>query len=169
MTELTKEHLKELLSYDPETGIFTNLTQRGKRIKIGGVAGFKGNGYVRIEIDYKTYQAHRLTWLYTYGEFPETFLDHINEIRDDNRLVNLRLATRQENHHNISTPNKNNASGLRGVCWHKFSGKWRAQIMINGRVKYLGNFDTAEQASKAYVTAKRELHPFWEEKTIRGL
>jgi hypothetical protein len=166
MSELTQERLKELLHYNPETGIFTNLTQRGKSIKIGGVAGCKDKGYVRIEIDYKTYQAHRLAWLYAYGEFPEKFIDHMNEIRDDNRIINLRLATRQENYHNISTPNKNNASGFRGVCWHKFSRTWRSQIRVNGKDKYLGDFDTAEQASESYLAAKRELHPFWDEKTI---
>ena len=79
-------------------------------------------------------------------------------------MINLRLATVQENNHNISTSNKNNASGLRGVCWHKFSGKWRAQIKINGNIKHLGLFNTSDEASEAYLAAKKELHPFWKEK-----
>ena len=168
MTELTQERLKELLHYDHDTGIFTNLKSRGKRIKIGSVAGTKNsNGYVHIQIDYKKYQAHRLIWLYVYGEFPEKSLDHINEVKDDNRLVNLRLATHQENHQNQSSPQTNNTSGYLGVYWHKGAKKWRAQIQVNGKKKYLGYFDTAEEASKAYVTAKRKLHQFWvEEKTI---
>jgi hypothetical protein len=102
MTELTQERLKELLHYDPETGIFTNLTQRGGHAKKGAVAGTKNSiGYVCIRIDYDQYRAHRLAWLYVYGEFPEKFIDHMNEIRDDNRIINLRLATHQENLHNI--------------------------------------------------------------------
>ena len=168
MTELTQERLQELLSYDPGTGIFTNLKSRGNRIKIGSVAGSKNpNGYVHIQIDYKKYQAHRLIWLYVYGEFPEKSLDHINEVKDDNRLVNLRLATHQENHQNQSSPQTNNTSGYLGVCWHKQHGKWLARIMANGKHKHLGLFNTAEEASEAYLTAKRKLHQFWvEEKTI---
>lgn len=164
MTELTQEHLKELLSYDPETGIFTNLTQRG-RVKKGAVAGSKySNGYIYIEIDRKKYRAHRLAWLYVYGKFPKTFLDHINEIKDDNRIVNLRSATNLENKQNISSPRSNGTSGHLGVSWDKRVKKWDARIMVNGRQKHLGYFNTAKQASEEYVTAKRELHSFWEEK-----
>ena len=166
MTEFTQERLKELLHYDPETGIFTNLTQRGK-VKKGAVAGSKySNGYIYIEIDYKRHRAHRLAWLYVYGKFSVNQIDHINEIKDDNRLVNLRLATNLENQQNVSSLQLNNTSGFRGVCWHKNHKKWQATITINGRCKHLGHFDTAEQASEVYVTAKRELHTFWEEKTI---
>lgn len=164
MTELTQERLKELLHYDPETGIFTNLTQRGK-VKKGAVAGSKySTGYICIEIYYKRYQAHRLAWLYVYGEFPANQIDHINEIKDDNRIVNLRSATNLENQHNVSSLQSNNTSGFRGVFWRKNRKKWKAIIYLNGRPKHLGHFDTAEEASEAYVTAKRELHPFWKEK-----
>jgi hypothetical protein len=169
MTELTQELLKELLSYDPDTGIFTNLTQRGK-VKKGAVAGSKySNGYIYIEVDYKRYRAHRLAWLYVYGEFPANQIDHINEIKDDNKIVNLRLATNLENQHNVSSLQLNNTSGFRGVFWRKNRKKWKAIIYLNGRQKHIGHFDTAEEASEAYLAAKKELHPFWEEKTIRGL
>ena len=162
---LTQERLKELLHYNPDTGIFINLTQRRGRAKKGVVAGWKNTyGYINIRVDYKVYKAHRLAWLYVHGNFPEKSLDHINEIKYDNYMINLRLATVQENNHNISTSNKNNASGLRGVCWHKFSGKWRAQIKINGNIKHLGLFNTSDEASEAYLAAKKELHPFWKEK-----
>ena len=167
MTELTQERLQELLHYDPETGIFTNLKSRG-RVKIGSVAGSKNpNGYIYIAIDSKKYRAHRLAWLYVHGNFPEKCLDHINEVKDDNRIVNLRLATNLENHQNQSSPRTNNTSGFNGVGWHKFSGKWLARIMANGKHKHLGYFDTAEEASAVYLAAKRKLHQFWvEEKTI---
>ena len=163
MTELTQERLQELLSYDPDTGIFTNLKSRGTA-KIGSVAGTKNSiGYVCIQIDSKKYLAHRLAWLYVHGNFPEKYLDHMNEIRDDNRIINLRLATNQENQHNRSSAKQDGTSGYLGVGWHKQHGKWIARIQLNGRRKHLGLFNTAEEASKAYVTAKRKLHPFWEE------
>ena len=166
MTELTQERLQELLSYDPETGIFTNLKSRG-RVKIGAVAGSKNpNGYIYIAIDSKKYRAHRLAWLYVHGNFPANQIDHINEVKDDNRIVNLRLATNLENHQNQSSPRTNNTSGYLGVIWDKFSGKWRARIKVNGKQKHLGCFDTGEEASEAYVTAKRELHPFWVEEKV---
>lgn len=161
---LTQERLKELLHYDPDTGIFTNLTQRSSSCLIGTVAGSEySNGYIYIQLGRKRYRAHRFAWLYVYGEFPEKLLDHINEIKDDNRIINLRLATHQQNKQNISSPNITNTSGFIGVSWRKDHKKWAARIMVNGRQKHLGYFNTAEQASEAYVTAKRELHPFWEE------
>ena len=168
MTELTQEQLQELLHYDHDTGIFTNLKSRGA-VKIGSVAaGYKNpNGYIYIAIDYKRYLAHRLAWLYVHGNFPVNQIDHINEVKDDNRIVNLRLATDLENKHNQSSPRTNNTSGYLGVGWYKPYGKWQALIQVNGRRKHLGCFDTAEEASEAYLTAKRKLHQFWvEEKTI---
>jgi hypothetical protein len=162
MTELTQERLKELLSYDPETGIFINLKSRGTA-KIGSVAGCKNRGYVCIRINSKSYLAHRLAWLYVHGNFPEKYLDHMNEIRDDNRIINLRLATNQENQHNRSSANSDSASGYLGVGWHKQYGKWMTRIQLNGRRKHLGFFNTAEEASEAYLAAKRDLHPFWVE------
>jgi hypothetical protein len=165
MTELTQERLKELLHYDPETGIFTNLTQRGKRIKIGGVAGCKHSlGYIHVTINSKIYKAHRLAWLYVNGKFPETCLDHINEIKDDNRILNLRMATHQDNLHNISSPHVDTTSGYLGVSWHKDRKKWQVRIMVNGRNKHLGYFNTAEESSAVYLAAKRESHKFWKEK-----
>ena len=159
---LTQEHLKELLHYDPDTGIFTNLTQRANAVKIGSVAGAKKpSGYIYISVDNKLYRLHRLDWLYVYGEFPEKSLDHINEIKDDNSIINLRLATRQENAQNISSPQLNNTSGFRGVSWNKGVKKWTAAININGRKKHLGVFDTAEEAHECYVKFKKQNHPFW--------
>ena len=164
---ITQQRLKELLSYDPETGLFINLTQRRPQAKIGSVAGCKNNnGYIRIMIDGKSYLAHRLSWLYSYGDFPEKELDHINEIKDDNRINNLRLATHKENGQNVSSPGINNNSGFRGVCWHKRDKKWRAQIKLNGKIKYLGSFNTSEEAYECYLKAKREMHTFWVEDKI---
>ena len=162
---LTQERLKELLHYDLDTGLFTWINSTNRSIKIKSVAGGKtSKGYTQIRADKKLYLAHRLAWLYVYGDFPENFLDHVNEKPSDNRISNLRLATHQENGHNKSTPHKNNTSGFLGVIWQKPNKKWLAQIRINGKRKHLGLFNTSEDASEAYKTAKRELHPFWREK-----
>jgi len=164
---LTQERLKELLHYDPDTGIFINLTQRKGSSKKGTAAGSKhSSGYIHITIDSKKYRAHRLAWLYVHGNFPEKSLDHVNEIKDDNRLVNLRLATKQENGHNMSRPHIDNPSGYLGVSWHKQRKKWIARINSNGTRKHLGLFNTAEHASEAYLRAKREHHTFWVEEKV---
>jgi hypothetical protein len=163
---LSQQRLKELLEYNPENGLLIWVTQRGKGVKKGSVAGTKQNGYIQIKIDGKLYKAHRLAWLYVYKEFPENEIDHINEIKDDNRIVNLRLATKRQNMQNISNPRADNKSGYLGVCWHNRYKKWYAQISINNKKKYLGYFNTAEEASKAYIKAKRLHHKFWEEKVV---
>jgi hypothetical protein len=161
---LTQKRLQELLSYDSDTGVFINNTQRASCVKIGDVTGSKSaNGYVRITIDYKQYYAHRLAWLYVHGEFPKKELDHLNKIKVDNRIINLRLATRQENMQNISTPRSGTTSGFRGVSWSKLAKKWKTYIKINGQAKHLGYFNTAEEASEVYLEAKRALHTFWTE------
>jgi len=163
---LTQERLKEVLSYDSTTGLFIWAVSRGK-LKNGATAGYnRPDGYNHIKLDYKYYYTHRLAWLYVYGEFPENEIDHINQNRSDNRISNLREANRQENKHNQSKPNKNNASGYLGVYWNKIEKKWSAQIAINGKDKRLGVFNTAEEASEAYLKAKRKLHTFWVEKTL---
>lgn len=164
---ITQKRLQELLSYDPETGLFTNLTQRSIRVKIGSIAGCKKpSGAIEIRLDYKLYFAHRLAWLYIYGKFPEKGLDHINGVKDDNRISNLRRATRQKIGQNVLNPGIDNTCGYLGVCWHKAAKKWNARIGINGKQKNLGYYITAEEAHEAYLTAKRENHPFWVEKEV---
>ena len=158
---LTQERLKELLHYDPDTGIFTNLTQRAKRVKKGAVAGWNDNGYVRIEILGKTYRAHRLGWLYMYGAFPKKGIDHINGNKFDNRIVNLREASDLQNGQNQHNPTKRNTSGYLGVSWSKRENKFVAQIRVNGKGRQIGFFNTAEEAHEAYLKAKKQDHPFW--------
>ncbi len=127
MSALTRERLKELLDYDPATGIFVWKVDRGNnRVKVGSAAGGGGDdgrGYNRIMIDGKSYRSHRLAWLDVYGSFPPDMIDHINGIRDDNRIENLRAVSNQENSRNVNK-STNNTSGYLGVCWdkHKKSG-----------------------------------------------
>jgi hypothetical protein len=143
--ELTQKRLKELLSYDQNTGLFYwKVSRRG--VKQGTVAGTKTKrGYIQIRIDGKSYLAHRLTWLFFYGEWPKQHIDHINHNTSDNRIDNLREASQQENTKNRSK-NKNNTSGISGVHWDKKSNKWQARIGVNGKRIHLGFFDNKEEA-----------------------
>lgn len=154
---LTKHELEQWLSYEPETGVFLWRMQRGKA-SAGRVAGSVNNkGYRMIGIGGKCHQAHRLAWLWVHGAWPSNDLDHVNQIKDDNRIANLREATASENMQNRSL-HANNSSGYRGVHWHKGTGRWEAQIRIDGRLKYLGRFSTKEAAYAAYQTAAAEMH-----------
>jgi len=141
---LTQEWIKELVHYNPNTGVFTWIkkpSSRSNRIKVGEAAGFtsKVNGYTEIGIRNKTYKIHRLAFLYMTGLMPEHQVDHINHVKDDNRWCNLRLVTNAENQKN-TTRNKNNTSGVLGVNWRKDRSKWRAQIMVDGINKELGSY-----------------------------
>lgn len=154
---ITKERLKEVLSYDPETGIFTSLISRGS-IKPGDVInGCKSHGYLVTRIDDVLYRLHRLAWLYMYGEWPKGDTDHLNMIRDDNRIINLREATRSENMRN-SIGRSNNLSGVKGVSFDKARNKWQAHISVNKTHIALGRFDTKERAANAYKNAAKNLH-----------
>lgn len=103
-------------------------------------------GYFRIRVDQKLYYAHRLAWLYVYGKWPKEEIDHINSNRLDNRLINLREATRTENLRHKPTPK--GISELKGVT--KARQKWRAQCKVNGITHYLGVHATKEEAHEVY-------------------
>ena len=156
---LTQVRLRELLSYDPATGVFVRLV-RSRGCRVGDVAGCRNkNGYVRITVDRKLYFAHRLAWLYVHGAWPVDGIDHINRDPSDNRLANLREATTAENLQNQRIP-KNNTSGFIGVSWHHPAKKWQAYIKLNGKNRYLGHFTDPAEAYAAYREAKARLHAF---------
>jgi hypothetical protein len=160
METLTQERLKELLHYDPETGVFRWRFSNGKWVKPWDVAGWiHKTGYAIIRVGGKQHKAHRLAWLYVYGVFPEKPLDHINRNKIDNRIGNLREATRSENAQNMDK-HKDNTSGFMGVSFNKRSQKWVSQIQIQGIKKHLGYFQTPEEAHVAYVNAKATYHMF---------
>ncbi|MCP1440474.1 hypothetical protein J3D56_003910 [Erwinia persicina] len=155
---MTEEELKALLHYDAETGFFTWKTNRQGTARAGRIAGnLCNNGYLTIQIKGKNYRAHRLAFLFMTGEFPTDMCDHINGIRDDNRWVNLRQATRAENNQNRSISSAN-TSGVKGVCWDKFARKWQAQICINSKNAHLGYFTTLAAAELAVQEARIKLH-----------
>jgi hypothetical protein len=143
----TQERLKELLGYDPETGIFTWKNPLSTKIKPGTVAGtLRSDGYVKIKINSISYFAQRLAWLYEYGLDPcELEIDHINHDKSDNRIINLRTSTRQQNQRN---------SEATGFSWHELTGKWIARIMVDGRHIHLGSFTCPWQAHEAYWDAR---------------
>lgn len=155
---LTQERLKELLRYDPETGIFVRLVYTSSNAQAGSIAGCKMNtGYIKITVLNIAYLAHRLAWLYVYGEFPNGQIDHINNIKTDNNICNLREVSNAENAQNKRNHNSNNKLGILGVSMSK--GKFKAGIRINRRGINLGTFATKELARDAYVLAKRKIHP----------
>lgn len=158
---LTAERLRALFDYDPETGEFRRR-RSGKGYRAGAVAGTGHNaGYRSVTVDGKTYLAHRLAWLYVHEVWPVNLIDHINGVRDDNRFANLREATPGQNRQNRERANTANPCGFLGVDEYKPNGRWRARIMVGGRVHHLGYFATPDEAGDAYLKAKRELHPFW--------
>lgn len=149
MKEVTQEKLKELFRYAPDTGVFTRLVSVASMARAGDIAGnTDGQGYLRIRVEGKLYKAHRLAWLYTNGEFPQDQIDHINGVRDDNRIANLRAVNRTENMKNTKI-RTDNTSGVLGVGWHKGTDKWLATINVKGVKKYLGYFTDIKDAVAA--------------------
>lgn len=159
MNSLTQERLKELVHYDPETGVFTRIKKTSNNARIGSPIGvIDTHGYLECSIDSKRYRLHRLAWMYVTGNFPDGEIDHISTVRTDNRFANLRDVSRSVNMQNKREASKNNKSGFLGVYFHKPLKKFTAQIRANGKNKHLGFFETAELAHAAYLLAKREFH-----------
>lgn len=163
MSNLTADRLRQLLSYDASTGIFTRRISQTNRVKVGDIAGSPNQkGYINIMVDGRLYPAHRLAWLYVHGEWPRAQIDHINGTKTDNRIANLREATNSQNMQNMRTARSDNTSGLLGVRWHKRDKRWHARIMVDGKARHLGSFGSSDDAQAAYLAAKRQLHDFGE-------
>jgi len=158
---LTQSRLKELLHYDPETGVFTRRVDVTYNARAGDVAGTQMTvGYLSVGLDGCRYSCHRLAWLYMHGVWPSTHIDHIDGVRTNNRIVNLREANDAQNHQNRRAARKDSKSGLLGVSWHQHSRGWAACITTGGKSRHLGVFDTPELAHEAYLRAKHALHEF---------
>jgi len=155
MVELTCPQLKEIVKYDPETGVFVWI-KTGPRRVVGAPAGsLTTNGYASIMINYKNYLAHRLVWLYMTGDWPLQ-IDHINRNRSDNRYDNLRECTRSQNMRNARIPS-HNSSGFKGVSWLKSKNKWRSYITVKRKYIHIGYYDDPVIAAKAYDEKAKEL------------
>lgn len=153
---ISQSRLRELFDYRDGNLIWRKKTRR--RTIVGQIAGTElRNGYIKIGIDKGQYLAHRLIWVWHYGEIAKEMVDHINGVKNDNRIENLRLASRSENNTN-SVPCKRNKSGLKGVCFDSNRGLWVASITKDKRQKMLGRYATKELAYAAYVAAANSLH-----------
>ena len=162
--------VKILFKYDEGTGLFTRRVQTSSNAKVGMIAGsVNGSGAVSISINGVSYLAHRLAWLYHYGELPPDLLDHKDGVRTNNRINNLRLATHCENGANNKLAT-NNTSGVKGVCWHKASEMWRAQVSLFGKRYHVGLFynklDAEIAVKKFRVVVHGEFHNHGNEESI---
>jgi len=148
------DQVKELVHYDPLTGVFTWRKSPHYWVKEGSRADstYDTAGYRKVNLLGGNHAAHRLAWFYCTGEWPKTGLDHKNTVRDDNRLDNLRLATPSQNSQN----RKGVERGLKGTTWH--NGSWRAQIMFQRSNYHLGSYLTQEEAHEAYKIGAAYFH-----------
>lgn len=143
---ITHKKLQETLHYDKTTGIFIWKVTKNSRALEGEIAGsLNDRGYHRIRIDKKSYYSHRLAWLYEHGNLPVNQIDHINHIKSDNRIINLREATSTENQKNRSKSTRNK-SGVVGVYWSKNHSKWTSAIGVNRKLIHLGMFTNFKEA-----------------------
>ena len=155
---MNHEYLREILSYDPETGEFKWAVRRKGTRGLGSTAGVTlSNGYRQIMIDGNHYLEHRLAYMWMTGDFPSQDIDHINRDRADNRWFNLRVVNKSENMFNRRL-DKRNKFGYTGVSWDASRGKWKANIQAYRKPEFLGFFDSVESASSAYQAAKLKLH-----------
>jgi len=152
--------LLDLFEYNPKTGVVTRKISASRNTRKGDVVGSTDKyGYLVVDVNRKKYRLHRLIWAIYYKQMPDKniYIDHINRIKNDNRIENLRLVSNQENMHNMSK--KGGSSSFVGVCFEKKVNKWKASIGVNNKKKHLGHFDNEIDAANAYIKAKKELHP----------
>lgn len=157
--EFTAERLRIEFHFDPLSGLFTRLEQsifRSGRDKTVGCVGDRG--YLKITIGRRTYLAHRLAWMYIHGCWPSGVIDHINGVKTDNRLENLRDVSQSTNTQNRKAAKLTATSGFMGVSKVTGSNTWRASIKVDGKYLYMGGFKTPESAHDAYLNAKRKHH-----------
>lgn len=157
---LSQSSLKELLDYDHDTGALRWKIRKSSTVQAGDVAGKIRKGYVVISIDCREYLGHRLAWLYVYGKWPSGDLDHINHVRDDNRIENLRIADHAMNSKN-NKMHVNNTSGVMGVRWREKQQRWNVNITSCGKQMFLGSFVDFFEACCARKSAenKHGYHP----------
>jgi len=154
MNSFDSTYLQEILDYNQDTGIFTWKFGNKRNTKANQIAGsIHPQGYRFICIKNKNYTAHRLAWMYVFGEMPKNQIDHINGIKDDNRIVNLRQV--------IHSENQQNKHKTKGYSWHKKRQLWEAYIRVNGKKITLGYFKNEQDAKLKRTEAKHKYHPFF--------
>jgi hypothetical protein len=150
---LTYEQVREMFDYDENTGILTWKIKHGHKHP-GDEVGYMEYGYKILTIDKKDFFVHRIVWLRHYGKYPDQFIDHINGIRDDNRICNLRDVSQRENMHNKQRHREGRSLGVFYNQWEK---RWDARIFFEHKQYRLGVYDTEELALQAYKTAQEEI------------
>ena len=151
--------LLNAVHYDPSTGVFTRKVSAGN-VKAGSVIGNRcKKGYLKALVLGKYVKLHQLAWFYVYGVWPSSQLDHINRVKDDNRIKNLRDVTTSTNCLNQQQARVNNQLGLQGVHRIKKTGRFRSACTVQGKKHHLGVFTTAEEAHAVYLTFKEQYLP----------
>ena len=170
---VSPETIRTLLDYDPDTGVMvwrkrepelfsSEKAQKTWNSRFAGkeIGSRHTHGYLKACINYEQHFVHRLAFAHYYGRWPENEIDHINGIRTDNRIENLRDVTRTENLQNQKLSSlRSRPDGLLGVHWNKDQNKWVAHIKVGKKSRHLGVFDGKQAAQAAYRSAKLALHP----------
>jgi hypothetical protein len=156
---ITVERVRALLEYNPETGEFKHRVARGNRHPGQPAGAINGEGRRTVVIDRVIYGGSRLAWFYMTGAWPQHQVDHIDTDRSNDRWVNLRDVPASLNAQNVRKPqNRKQKSKLLGARWCNSRKKWKAAIRINRKEKWLGYFETDQEASEAFIAAKRKYH-----------
>jgi hypothetical protein len=169
---ITPEYLRQMLEYDPDTGVLTWLPRTSEMFgeyggeqsakwfnenMAGKPAGSGSGGYVRIQINGLTFAAARVAWALYHGEWPVGEIDHINCVKFDNRIANLRVASRAENSRNKCVRSKNKL-GVKGVHFDARKKRYVVQLKLLGKTIYRKRFRTIDEAAAAYAAAARQYH-----------
>jgi hypothetical protein len=153
--EISQERLHELFDY--KDGQLIWKMSRGGSAKKGSVAGHKIKlQYIQVVVDRKTYYLHRLIFVYHHGYCPH-IVDHIDADQTNNRIENLREATQQQNCFN-SKINKNTSTGMKNVNWNTEANKYRVELSVNGKNKFIGYYVDPELAELVAIEARDKYH-----------
>lgn len=152
---ITAKEIKDNFQYDPNSGQVFRLYPSGRCRTVGYVGDY---GYIRVNYNDTQVAAHRIAWVLHNGSLPSGVIDHINGIKSDNRICNLRDVTDQVNGENRRHAYSSSKTQVLGVSWHKAMGKFRARVRSQYKVVHESYHDTIEEAQAAYLKAKRLLH-----------
>ena len=155
---LTADSLRAMLDYSPSTGLFTWKKNRGSALAGSNAGNINSNGYLTVGLIGGKFRLHRLVWLHYYGHWPVGTVDHLNGLRTDNRLCNLRDVPQCINMQNRRSPSKSNVCGVLGVYWSDRRNGFMASIKLQGKQKRRGPYKTKERAYSAYIDMKRVHH-----------
>lgn len=156
--EIPVSVLKEVFTADFDAGILLWKKKVSRRVCIGDEAGTKRpSGHLYVQLNKKHLGVHRIMWAMYYGEWPSKLIDHKNRNPADNKIINLRLATKSQNGFNRAV-NRKSTTGVKGVFLNKKTGAYKVQIRVNKKTHYLGLYKDIDAAKNAYITASKEYH-----------